>query len=188
MSNLYTKLVPTPSRSSMNSGLSPAHVSTLHELFGDFPNLPVNCGDCKNPRVSRLLETRDVGPFRATAIKPFLDVLERVFAKVKAAHPDLYAILGTEGAMCYRRVRGSSSPSNHAAGSAIDLTVGGVLPPMDYSPATPDPIPNGFVILYGFMHAEGIYWAAGYAGGRIDAQHWEVADETLRKWHAQGLI
>ena len=172
----------------MNSGLSAAKVSTLHEAFGDFPDLPVNCGDCKNPRVNRLLETRDVGPFRATAIKPFLDVLERVFAKVKAAHPDLYDILGTEGAMCYRRVRGSHSPSNHAAGTAIDLSVGGVCPSMDYTPETPAMIPNGFVILYGYFHAERVVWGAGYAGSRVDAMHFECSDELLHDWKSKGLI
>lgn len=181
-------LVPTPNRLSMNTGLSPARVSTLESVFGEFPNLPVNCGDCQNPRVSRHLETRDVGPFRCTAIKPFLDALERVFVKIKAAHPELYDLLGTEGAMCYRCVRGSSSPSNHAAGTAIDLSVGGVTPDMDYSPETPDMIPNGFVILYGYFHREEIYWAAGYAGHRVDAMHFEASDELLRNWKSKGLV
>ena len=186
--SIYTTLVPTPNRNSMNSGLSAAKVSTLINVFGDFPDLPVNCGDCQNPRISQLLETRDVGPFRATAIKPFLDVLERVFAKVEAAHPDLYDLLGSEGAMCYRRVRGSSSPSNHAAGSAIDLSVGGVTPPMDYSPETPMLIPNGFIVLYGYFHAEKVYWGAGYAGGRVDSMHWEASDELLHDWHNKGIV
>ena len=109
-------------------------------------------------------------------------------AKVKAAHPELYKIIGTEGAMCYRRVRNGSSPSNHSAGSAIDLTVGGVLPPMDYSPETPLLIPNGFVILYGYMHREKIYWAAGYAGSRVDSMHFESSDELLKQWKAEGKI
>ena len=66
------------------------------------------------------------------------------------------------------------------------MTVGGVLPAMDYSPDTPELIPNGFVVLYSYFHREGWFWAAGYAGGRVDAMHFEVADETLRKWAANG--
>lgn len=186
MKSTYTAMVPTPNRRSMNSGLSAAKVSTLKELFGAFPNLPADCGTNRNAKISAMLETRNVGPFRVTGIKPALDSLERIFAAVKRDHPDLYKIVGTAGMHCYRKVRGGSSPSNHCAGTAIDLTVGGVLPAMDYTPETPDLIPNGFVVLYGYFHKEGWFWAAGYAGGRVDAMHFEVADETLRQWEAQG--
>lgn len=187
---LYTHLVPTPSRKSMNSGLSAAKVTTLTNIFGAFPSLPENCsGSSKNPHVARLLETRNVGPFRCTGIKPFLDALTRAFAKLKAAHPILHSMIGTEGAFCYRAVRGTrSKPSNHSAGTAIDLKVNGFLPPMDYSPESPDMIPNGFVIMYGYLHEEGIFWAAGYKGDRLDTMHFEAADETLKKWDEEGKI
>ncbi len=184
---IYTHKVPTPPRSAMNSGLSAAKVSTLEKCFGDFPDLPENCGKSRNAKVNRLIETRDVGPFRVTLIKQALDALERALTKLKAAHPALHDILGTEGGLCYRRVRGSHAPSNHAAGTAIDFSVGGVTPDMDYSPETPDLIPNGFVILYGFLHAEKFYWAAGYAG-RKDAMHFECSDELLLDWHHKGII
>ena len=183
--NTYTHLVPTPNRRYMNSGLSAAKVSTLRALFGAFPNLPENCGTNRNAKVSAMLETRNVGPFRCTGIKPALDSLERIFAAVKQDHPQLYKLVGTAGMHCYRRVRGGSTPSNHSAGTAIDLTVGGVLPPMDSTPETPALIPNGFVILYAYFHREGWYWGAGYAGGRVDAMHFEVADETLKEWAAR---
>lgn len=187
--NTYTQLVPTPNRNSMNSGLSPARVATLTSIFGAFPNLPEDCGTCANKRIASMLQTRNVGPFRATGIAPALDSLSRIFARVKAAHPELYQIVGTAGMACYRRVRGTqNTPSNHAAGTAIDLTVGGVLPDMDYSPETPLLIPNGFVVLYGYFHREGWYWAAGYAGDRVDGMHFEVADQTLRGWDKAGLI
>ena len=184
--NTYTHLVPTPNRRYMNSGLSAAKVATLKSLFGAFPNLPENCGTNRNAKVSAMLETRNVGPFRCTGIKPALDSLERIFVAVKQDHPELYKLVGTAGMHCYRRVRGSSTPSNHSAGTAIDLTVNGVLPPMDSTPETPALIPNGFVVIYAYFHREGWYWGAGYAGGRVDAMHFEVADETLKKWAAQG--
>lgn len=182
----YTHIVPTPNRKYMNSGLSAAKVSTLKVLFGEFPNLPENCGANRNVKVLSMLETRNVGPFRCTGIKPALDSLERIFADIKNDHPELYKIIGTAGMHCYRRVRGSSSPSNHSAGTAIDLTVNGILPGMDSTPETPALIPNGFVIMYAYFHREGWYWGAGYAGGRVDAMHFEVADETLRKWAANN--
>lgn len=183
--NTYTHLVPTPNRRYMNSGLSASKVSTLKALFGSFPDLPENCGTNRNAKVSAMLETRNVGPFRCTGIKPALDSLERIFADIKRDHPGLYEIIGTAGMNCYRRVRGGRNPSNHSAGTAVDLKVNGVLPDMDFTPETPALIPNGFVILYAYFHREGWYWGAGYAGGRVDAMHFEVADETLKKWAAQ---
>jgi hypothetical protein len=185
MKSTYTALVPTPNRRSINSGLSAAKVSTLKELFGPFPDLPTDCGKNRNAKISAMLEVRNVGPFRVTGIKPALDSLERIFAGVKRDHPDLYKIVGTAGMHCYRRVRGGYSPSNHCAGTAIDITVNGVLPEMDTTPETPELIPNGFLILYGYFYREGWLWAAGYAG-RVDAMHWEVADQTLRKWAENG--
>lgn len=182
----YIHKVPTPNRKSMNTGLSAAKVSTLVAIFGAFNNLPVNCSAPKNPKVKSQLVTQSVGPFRVTGIKPAVESLKRIMAKVKKEHPDLYPLIGTAGMACYRKVRGGESPSNHSAGTAIDITIGGVLPAMDYSPETPDLIPNGFVVLYAYFHAEGWFWAAGYAGDRVDAMHFEVADETLKRWHAQG--
>jgi hypothetical protein len=187
MKETYTQLVPTPARRHMNTGLKAARVSTLIEIFGPFPDLPVNCsGENKNKTVRGLLETRNVGPFRVTGIAPALDSLARIFARVKADHPDLYKIVGTAGMHCYRRVRGGASPSNHSAGTAIDITIGGVLPPMDFTPETPNLIPNGFVVLYGYFHREGWFWGAGYAGDRVDAMHYEASDSLLRAWRNNG--
>lgn len=151
----YTHFVPTPNRKSMNTGLNAARPSTLKIVFGAFPDLSDNCGDCKHDNVNHLLVTKSVGPFRVTGIKPAVESLGRIFARVKNDHPDLYAMCGTASMMCYRRVRGAKSPSNHSAGTDIDMTVNGVLPAMDNSPETPEAIPNGFVILYAYFHAEG---------------------------------
>jgi hypothetical protein len=184
----YMAKVPTPNKKSMNSGLHAAKVSTLVSCFGAFPNLPVNCGTVRNKRVLALLETRDVGPFRVTGIKPALDALDAIFSQVKAHHPALYDILGTEGMCCYRKVRGGTAPSNHAAGTAIDITVGGFLPPQDPTPQTPNLIPMGFVVLYGYFHQARFFWAAGYASGTVDAMHFEASDELLKEWKAAGFI
>jgi hypothetical protein len=186
---LYMTMVPTPNRKSMNTGLSAAKVSTMTSIFGAFPSLPTNCqGGNKNKRIAAMLETRSVGPFRATGITPALNSLARIFARVKEAHPDLYKIVKSEGMNCYRCVRGApGTPSNHSSATAIDLSIGGFLPEMDSTPESPKYIPTGYVILYGYFHREGWFWAAGYRS-RADAMHFEVADETLRAWDKQGLI
>lgn len=179
----YKNLVKTPSRAWINTGLSPAKVTTLVEVFGPFNDLPTDCGKVRNQKVARLLETRDVGPFRATGIKPALDDLEAIFAEVKRDHPDLYAMIGTAGMTCYRCVRGApGKPSNHAAGTAIDLTIAGTLTIFNALF-----VPQGLVTLYAYFHAAKFFWAAGYKG-RTDPMHFEVSDERLREWHAKGLI
>src|SRR3712207_4411657 len=124
----YTQMIPTPPRTAMNTGLTPARVATLTRIFGTFRGLGNECGEVRNQRVRRLVETRSVGALRVTGITPALDSLNAIFEEVEDAHPDLYKSLGTAGMLCYRRVRGSHAPSNHAVGTAIDLTVGGILP------------------------------------------------------------
>lgn len=176
----YQTPVPTPSRIAMNTGLSPARPATLRAIFGDFPQLGDDCGSVHNALIKRLLVTQDVGPFRVTGIKPAVESLREVLDEVKVAHPDLWQVLGTAGMMCYRHVRGRSAPSNHASGTAIDLRVAGILPPFN-SPT----VPSGALVLYGYFHRAGWFWAAGY-NGRTDPMHWEVADQTLRAWHKAG--
>ena len=177
----YKTLVPAPTRTSMNSGLSPARVATLLEIYGPFRDLGTDCGTVGNAKIRALLQTRDVGPFRVTGIKPALDDLEAIFAEVRAAHPDLYALLGTAGMECYRCVRGApGTPSNHAAGTAIDMKIAGTLTLFNAKF-----VPYGLVVLYGYFHRKGWFWAAGYKG-RTDPMHFEVSDERLRQWHRSG--
>ena len=179
----YTTLVPTPPRTAMNTGLSPARPSTLTTIFGPFNGLLNDCsGACQNPTVSNLLETRNVGPFNVTGIRPAVAALEGAFDEVKAAHPVLWDMLGTEGMFCYRHISGSQTVSNHAAGIAIDLKLDNILPAQGAGQ-----IPMGFVVLYGYFHRRGFYWGAGYRT-LTDPMHFEVADETLKLWHAQGKI
>lgn len=178
----YQALVPTPGRKSINTGYSPLRVATLKSVFGDFSGLTDDCGKCRNLNIAKLLVTASVGPFSVTGIAPAVNSLKAIFAEIKAGHPDLYKLLGTEGMMCYRRVRGGSTPSNHAAGCAIDMKVGGICP--DFNA---DMVPSGFVTMYGYFHAHGWYWGAGY-NGRTDPMHFEWANETLINAHGCGRV
>lgn len=162
------------------------------------PRLPLDDKDCHDDhapeRVRQLLETRNVGPFRATGIKPFLDVLERVFKRVKSGNPELFAAVGSAGLLCVRFVRGSSANfSNHSWGTAIDVTF--------LNPKTGkqelDPRGNGLVQvgcleLDRFFEVDGeatgehCFWGAGFP--REDGMHFEASDELIRMWKAQGRI
>lgn len=144
--------------------------------------------------MKELLETRNVGPFKVRGIKPFLDLLARVFAMVKAGNPALYAALGTEGVLCVRYVRGSTNISNHSWGTAIDIKILN----SDTGEYELDlPLGNGTVQvgcleLYKYFREEGMttgewcFWGAGF--GREDGMHFEASDELIRMWSKQGKI
>jgi D-alanyl-D-alanine carboxypeptidase len=170
-------------RDRFNKGVTQPRNKTMLALLGrPREDLGTDCRGITNPRLKALVETREIGPFKATMLKPALDSLERIVAKLKADEPDIYAKLGTAGALCVRLIRGSnSSVSNHSFGTAIDITLQGELDP--FADGT---MQIGLVILAEHFNEEGWYWGGGY--NREDGMHFEVGEETLRKWVEDGLI
>jgi hypothetical protein len=59
----------------------------------------------KNLRSTSSSPQYAVIPFRVTMVKPAMDALQRIFSKVKAANPDLYAAVKTAGALCCRPIK-----------------------------------------------------------------------------------
>jgi len=134
------------------------------------------------PKLKALLETRQVGPMRLTLISPALDSLERIFAKLQAAEPDIYAAIGTAGGLCVRYIRGStSSISNHSFGTAVDIKLQNTLD--DFGDGGTQ---FGLLLLAELFNDEGWYWGATYS--REDSMHFEVGEETLRRWLAEGKL
>jgi len=166
-----------------NVGVTQPRNKTMLALLGrPREDLGTDCRGITNPRLKSLVETRQVGPIKATMLKPALDSLERIVAKLQVDEPDIAAKLGTAGALCVRLIRGSnSSVSNHSFGTAIDITLQGELDP--FADGT---MQIGLVILAEHFNAEGWYWGGGY--NREDGMHFEVGEETLRKWVDEGLI
>lgn len=170
-------------RKKFNQGVTQPRNSTMLKLLGrPREDLGTDCRGITNPRLKSLVETRQIGPFKATMLKPALDSLERIVAKLQEDEPDIAAKLGTAGALCVRLIRGSnSSVSNHSFGTAIDITLQGELDP--FADGT---MQIGLVILAEHFNAEGWYWGGGY--NREDGMHFEVGEETLKKWVDEGLI
>lgn len=194
----FAEKITTPDPDTINTLCHNARVSTMTSILGS-PQLPLNDQDCQDKRASQkvkdLLETRNVGPLSVRGIKPFLDLLERVFAKVKNGNHDLYKALGTAGVLCVRYVKGSASQfSNHSWGTAIDISI--------FNPDTGEkeldfPLGDGKVQigcleLYKYFEEEGnatgewCFWGAGF--GREDGMHFETSDELVRMWKNQGKI
>lgn len=178
----YAKLIKTPPRSHMNSGLSPALMRTYLEIFGAPRNRSTNdCAPITNPKLSRLIVTADVGPFRVTGLKPAVQSLTAIFTKVQKDNPSLYAAVRTAGMTCCRHVRGFPGTwSNHAFGGAVDLYFGDSIDQMGDGRTQ-----IGLKLLYPYFHNAGWFWAAGYRT-REDSMHFELADETIWKWYRAG--
>jgi hypothetical protein len=170
-------------RDRFNKGITQPRNKTMLALLGrPREDLGTDCRSISNPRLKGLVETRQVGPFKATMLKPALDSLERIVAKLQQEEPDIAAKLGTAGALCVRLIRGSNSAvSNHSFGTAIDITLQGELDP--FADGT---MQIGLVILAEHFNEEGWYWGGGY--NREDGMHFEVGEETLKKWVDEGLI
>jgi len=182
--------VPISSIPNLNQGLTSAAESTMIAMLGA-PRDPLTTS-CQNerasPQIAPLLETRRMTPqFRLTGIKPALDSVQAVLAQVKVAQPDLIDQLDTEGMICVRHRKptdGSVSHaiSNHSWGTAVDFKLTGQPAPGNTGPN----VPRWLAILIPFFNQAG--WVSGVGFHARDAMHFEVADETIRKWKQDGLL
>ena len=166
-----------------NKGITQPGNRVMLEILGHpRSSYSTNCQPVTNPRLKSLLETRRIGTIRVTMLKPALESLERIYARLEKEEPDIAAHLGTAGALCARLIRGStSSVSNHSWGSAIDLKIEGQLDPFADGSTQ-----FGLLLLAEYFNDEGWFWGATYR--REDSMHFEVGVETLRKWQAEGKL
>jgi len=184
-----TDPVPISSIANLNAGLRSAHSSTMIAVLGA-PQEPLDQHTCKNgqasPAVTRLLETRQINQnFRLTGIRPALDSVQKIIAKVRQANSALVSALDTEGMICVRHKKPtngafSDDPSNHSWGTAVDFKLRGGEAPG----ATGTTVPQWVALLVPFFNAEGWYSGISFA----DAMHFEVADGTIRDWSQRGLL
>ncbi len=166
-----------------NKGITQPRNRTMLELLGNpRDSYSQDCQGMTNERLKSLLEERTVGPIKVTMLRPALESLQRVLDRLKESDPDIYAKVGTAGALCVRNIRGSStSISNHSWGTAIDLTLEGQLDGFADGGTQ-----FGLLILAEYFNDEGWFWGAAY--NREDSMHFEVGEETLRAWKAEGKL
>jgi putative peptidoglycan binding protein/D-alanyl-D-alanine carboxypeptidase-like protein len=176
-----TDRIPVPG--TINAGVNSAKQTTMLSLLGNpRDSYTDDCQPVTNPNLSGLVVVESVGPFRAQGLRPAIASLRQVLQDVAQTHADIHAALGTAGMLCARLVRGSAhSISNHSWGTAIDLTVAGVL----------DRRGDGFVLraladIAPIFNHHGWFWGAGFA--TEDAMHFEASDDLIRQWHIDGLV
>lgn len=166
-----------------NKGITQPRNKTMLALLGQpRDSYNTDCQSVTNQRLKALLEKRTIGPITVTMLKPALDSLARVMTRLKESDPDIYAKVGTAGALCVRFIRGSTtSISNHSWATAIDLTLEGKLDGFADGGTQ-----FGLLILAEYFNDEGWFWGAAY--NREDSMHFEVGEETLRAWAAEGKL
>ena len=186
--------IPLPPKTTFNVGLTPAGNATMLGLFGhpvqNAAYLP--SGDCtpaNNATFVKLLETRTVGPFTVTGLKPALDSMAQILGRVKTEVPDLYNALGTAGMHCarFRKITKNGvlkigpNISNHSWGTAVDIKLAGQLDKQGDGITL-----RGLLVLSAFFNAASWYWGAGFS--TEDAMHFEVSKSLLAKWKQAGAI
>ena len=132
-----------------------------------------------NPLLKRNIVTESVGPFRVTGLGPAVDSLKQVFKAIAAQHPGLERRFGTAGMLSCRLVRGSStSISNHAWGTAIDLTIDGML-----DERGDGRVQEGLTWIAPIFNSFGWYWGAMFP--TEDAMHFDASLSLARKLRNQ---
>lgn len=179
----YAQVVLIANRRKVNGDLTVAGPRFLEQLLGRPREvLSDRCEPMTNPRLKAMLRVEQVGPIRVSMLQPALDSLKRVFEKVKATDPDLYARINTAGGLCVRQIRGTRGrTSTHAFGLAVDLNIDGKLDTLGDGKTQ-----LGLTILADFFRAEGWVWGAGFS--REDSMHFEVSRQKLEEWRAEGKI
>jgi hypothetical protein len=176
-----TKLVAIPS--GVNGGLTSPSSSVMLSLLGNpRSNYSQDCQPVTNKKLKAHIKTKHVGPFRATGFDLAVDSLAQVMADINAEQPAVFAALSSAGMLCCRFKRGSSSSiSNHAWGTAIDLKLNGILD------ARGDrKVQFGLTLIAPIFNRHKWYWGATFP--TEDAMHFEISAEKLRAWQDAGKL
>lgn len=181
-SGSLTRPVPRPAAGSINAGLSAVGNDYMLQTLGA-PLLgggyTTQCQVPTNPRLRRNLVLDTVGPFRVTGLVPAVLSLKAVMADIQAEQPAVYRVLGTAGMLCCRLVRGSAtSISNHSWGTAIDLTLDGVLDAYG-----DDKVQVGLTMIAPIFNRHGWYWGAAFR--KEDGMHFEGSRALVDTWATQ---
>ena len=74
--------------------------AVLRQILGEpRSTYSTSCEPVTNPKLLHALDTRDIGGIRLTMIRPALDSLEQIMARLKKEEPDIYAAILTPGAL-----------------------------------------------------------------------------------------
>lgn len=175
-----TRLVDAPVRSAINGGLTAVSNSVMTQLLGEpRDSYSADCQPLTNARLRRNVTSASVGPFRVTGLAPAVRSLGEVMAEIQRMRPEVYRTMGTAGMLCCRYVRGSTkSISNHSWGTAIDLTLNGVL-----DRRGDGKVQHGLTLIAPIFNRFGWYWGATFP--TEDGMHFEASRDLVTQWAGQ---
>jgi hypothetical protein len=170
-----TDLVAIPAN--INVGLKgTGNALMLAKLGNPRSQYGADCRPVTHPVLKTRMKTENVGPFKVTGFDLAVDALKTIMTEIKVEQASVYAALGTAGMLCCRLVRGSTSAiSNHSWGTAIDLTLSGVL-----DPRGDGKVQHGLTLIAPIFNKHGWFWGAGFP--KEDAMHFEVSAQLFTKW------
>lgn len=179
-----TDLIPIPQN--INPGLNGARQLTMMSLLGSpRGSFTDKCKGVTNPTLLALMRTEDVGPFSVTGLAPAIASLKEVMADIHEEQREVFGALGTEGMLCARLVRGTThgSISNHSWGTAVDLTINGILDKRGDDART---VQRGTALIAPIFNRHGWYWGAGFPVE--DSMHFELSDQKIRELNEAGAF
>lgn len=170
-------------RRSINGALRSSRNATMLSLIGNpRGTYDQECRGPTNQRIANMMETADLGPFRATGLKPAVATLQQVMADVKAEEPAIYEALSSAGMLCCRLVRGSRTAiSNHSWGTAIDLKIEGKLDRRGDGRTQ-----RGLLAIAPIFNRHKFFWGAAFR--TEDAMHFEASEQLVHAWSAAGAF
>lgn len=171
-----TDKVPIPA--GINRGVTNAKQATMFAVLGNpRGSYDQTCQPVTDPKLRSMIVVQSVGPFRVQGLSPAVQSLQAVMDDISTKEPEVHAALGTAGMLCARFVRGSTtSISNHSWGTAIDLTLDGVL-----EPRGDRMVQVGLTRISPIFNEHGWYWGAGFPVP--DGMHFECGDDLIRTFH-----
>jgi len=172
----FLRLVPCPAKATINTGIVPVSNTFMKKTLGDpRPNYTPECQPVTDARLKRAMVIKSVGKFRVQGLSPAVDSLLQVFNDVRTELPDLYEQVGTAGMLCCRLQRGGTSISNHSWGTAVDLTIAGVL-----DVRGDNKVQVGLTLLCPIFNRHGWYWGAAFP--TEDGMHFEAGKALVEAW------
>lgn len=170
-------------RRTVNGPLNGSRNATMLSVIGNpRGQYDQECRSPTNQQVANLMVTEDVGPFRATGLKPAVNVLREILSDVKQERLDIYSAMSSAGMLCCRYVRGSATTiSNHSWGTAIDLKLEGKLDRRGDGRTQ-----RGLLEIAPIFNRHRFFWGAAFP--TEDSMHFEASEELILDWAAQGLF
>jgi hypothetical protein len=178
----FLQVVPRPEAGTVNIGLHAVDNAFMESKLGK-PRESYS-GDCQpvtNARLKRNMAIQSVGTFSVQGLSPAVNSLRAVLQDVAREQPDVYKVLGTAGMLCCRYQRGSTKAiSNHSWGTAIDLTIAGVL-----DIRGDGKVQYGLTLIAPIFNRHGWYWGAAFHVE--DGMHFEAGRALVERWSASVI-